>query len=66
MQWALPTARGLVVLKDGLAPWTTRERWRNFEEKQSPALPGLRSISQVLTGEVLGNCMTLPYAGLAG
>ncbi len=56
MQWALPTARGLVVLKDGLAPWTTRERQRNVEEKQSPALPGLKSITQVLTGEVLGNC----------
>ena len=28
MQWALPTAAGLVVLKDGLLPWTTRESCR--------------------------------------
>ena len=61
MRWALPTARDLVVLKDGLAPWTTREWRRNVQEKQSPALPGLKSINQVLTGEVLGIC----YAALA-
>ena len=60
MQWALPTARGHVVLKDGLAPWTTREPWRNVQEKQIPALPGLKSINQVLTGEVLG--MVSPFS----
>jgi len=55
MQWVLPTARGPVVLKDGLLPWTTHERRRNIQEKQSPALPGLKIMLQVLTGEVLGN-----------
>ena len=54
MQWVLPTARGPVVLKDGLVPWTTHERRRNIQEKQSPALPGLKIITQVLMGEVLG------------
>jgi len=53
---ALSTAGGLVVLKDGLLPWTTRKQQRNIQEKQSPALLGLKIIALVLTGEVLGSC----------
>ncbi|MDP2228721.1 MAG: hypothetical protein Q8J78_14715 [Moraxellaceae bacterium] len=49
----MPTVRGRVVGEGGPLRWTAFKPQRNIQEKQSPALPGFETITQVLTQEVL-------------